>query len=97
MVTDLPCQGVYEETIIVADTPFIYPNPTYNNAKIFIGIEQLNCDVWVYAMNGKLVKQFQYQNTAIELDLEVSDLPLGMYVVKLKGENLKGTFKLMKK
>ena len=97
VVTDLPCQGVYEETIIVADTPFIYPNPTYNNAKIFTGIEQLNCDVWVYAMNGKLVKQFQYQNTAIELDLEVSDLPQGMYIVKLKGENLKGTFKLMKK
>lgn len=97
VVTDLPCQGVYEETIIVADSPYLYPNPTEANAKIFTGIEQLNCTVWIYAMNGKLVKEFHYQNTTMELDLEISDLPQGMYVVKLKGENLKGTFKLLKK
>jgi hypothetical protein len=95
--TDLPCQGIYEETIIVTDKPYLYPNPTDGSTKIFTGIENGNCVVGIYAINGRFIKEARYQNSAIELDLNVNDLPQGVYIVKLKGENIKGTFKLIKK
>lgn len=94
--TNLVCQGTFEQTFIVADKPFLYPNPAETNANIFTGIENVNCVVRIYAMNGKLVKEISYINTMLQLQLDVNDLPVGIYIIKLVGDNLKETFKLVK-
>ena len=95
--TSLSCQGVYEENFIVVDKPFLYPNPAEEFTKIFIGVENINSVVYIYSISGKLVDVINYSNSELlELELDVRNLPAGLYIVKVKGENLKETFKLIK-
>ena len=95
--TNLSCQGIYEENFIVVDKPFLYPNPAEEFTKIFTGVENINSVVYIYSISGKLVDVINYSNSELfELELDVRNLPAGLYIVKVKGENLKETFKLIK-
>jgi len=95
--TDLACQGVYEETFIVADNPFLYPNPANSITNLFIGAEIYNAKVQIFAMNGSLVKEIIFsEEQRTTLPLVIDNLPIGIYLVKLSGSALQGTFKLIK-
>lgn len=93
--TDLLCQGVFEETIIVSDTPILYPNPVAQTTKIFTGLIDVNCTVSIFGINGKFFKSINYTK-ASTLNLDVSELAPGLYIIKLQGEGLNQTFKLVK-
>lgn len=93
--TDLPCQGVFEKTIVVSVKPILYPNPVAQSTKIFTGLDNVDCTVDVYSLNGVFYKRVKYVNASI-LELDVSELAPGLYVVKLHGEGLSETFKMIK-
>jgi subtilisin-like proprotein convertase family protein len=94
--TGLTCQGVYEDTIIIVDEAYIAPNPASTQTTIYTGIAYDNCEVQIFVINGGLVKVVAFENSSSTLDLEVSNLPKGVYLVKLTGDNIRKTFKLIK-
>lgn len=56
----------------------VYPNPVAKNFTIKNIGESV---VYIYSLNGALVKQFQISGNA---QVDVSDLPNGVYVLKLE-------------
>ncbi|MEM8906908.1 MAG: T9SS type A sorting domain-containing protein, partial [Bacteroidota bacterium] len=84
-----------EETIVSIDPApqaaqeklRIFPSPAQDNITVaFNNVEQgRDFDLVVLDVNGRLVRQQQgQQNGAVELSLDVADLPHGPYMVKVK-------------
>ena len=72
----------------------VYPNPTADSFRLMLPSEsqQAKTEVSVYDQSGKKVKSFSLADS-----YNVSDLPKGMYTIKVKdGQNIKAT-KLIKK
>ncbi|MCR5114223.1 MAG: T9SS type A sorting domain-containing protein [Bacteroidales bacterium] len=63
----------------------IYPNPTSDHLYFATNVEQ-NVQVSVFALNGQLLQQ-QQLNTSESLD--VSNLPRGMYVIRVNEQTYK--------
>lgn len=73
----------------------VYPNPTVGNVQLTINNEQLEGEVKVFDMNGKLffVKKIEGETTEIPM----SDLAAGTYFVNvLDGTQVLKTFKVVK-
>jgi len=95
--TDLLCQGTFETSFVLAEKPFLYPNPARETTTIFTGLAIENCKVQIYAINGRLVKEVNFQKRILfELPLDISELPIGVYLVRVNGYQFKQTFKLIK-
>ena len=73
------------------NTFFLYPNPTKSQIVIGIDLHQSIGEVLITDMTGKIVKQFETQNTTAEID--ISTLENGIYLVKVGNT----TQKLIKK
>lgn len=72
----------------------VYPNPTVDSFKLTLPSESKNAktEVSIYDQSGKKVKSYQLSDS-----YNVSDLPKGIYIVKVNdGQNIKAT-KLIKK
>ena len=95
--TGLPCQGVYEEQYFVSEGPVVYPNPFVDVVKIsFVGnVNTVSVDVFSAA--GRLVLNKRYQVNGVEMELDLSHLAKGLYHLRLEGENVKKTVKLLKR
>ncbi|ADV49200.1 Proprotein convertase P [Cellulophaga algicola DSM 14237] len=96
VITNLPCQGSFEMEYILLDKPFIYPNPAREEVRIFTGVETNNNVIQIFALNGRLVKTVTIDRGTTELIILVTDIPSGVYVLKLQSDRLKETFKLIK-
>lgn len=95
-------QQPYEIQIIgIDDYPgivlnaIVYPNPTVGNVQLTMNNEQLEGEVRVFDMNGKIlfVKKIEGENTEIPM----SDLAAGTYFVNVVSEKqVLKTFKVVK-
>ena len=95
-------QQPYEIQIIGIDNysgivlnAIVYPNPTVGNVQLTINDEQLEGEVRVFDMNGKIlfVKKIEGENTEIPM----SDLAAGTYFVNVcQGQQVLKTFKVIK-
>ena len=94
--TNLPCQGVYEENIFLTDNPIVYPNPFVSSTNVFLGVNVEEVNVQVFTAEGRLVLAQTYKVNGLELSLDLSMHPSGMYYIKFTGENIKGTSKIIK-
>ena len=90
--TNLPCQGVYEENIFLTDNPIVYPNPFVSSTNVFLGVNVEEVNVQVFTAEGRLVLAQTYKVNGLELSLDLSMHPSGMYYIKFTGENIKGDF-----
>lgn len=77
---------------------FIYPNPAKNNAVLSIGMEQSSsADIMLSNMMGQVVKTVSAELVAGEnnVNINISDLAKGVYMVTVKIENVSSTKKLI--
>lgn len=65
----------------------IYPNPTHGNIRISNLKNAEVKTVEVFSVLGKLVEQISVSNNASKLDLDLSNLNKGMYLLKLLDNN----------
>ncbi|TCK68753.1 putative secreted protein (Por secretion system target) [Winogradskyella wandonensis] len=96
VTTDLECQGVFEETIIVTDEFLVYPNPFNNDLKIYNGISDEEVDIKIYSLFGQLVFSKIIQNQGSTIEVDTSSLASGMYVIMLQSDSMRTTHKIIK-
>ncbi len=95
--TNLPCQGIYEEQIFVSEEPIVYPNPFSEGPKVFLGREIVTVEVAVHDANGRLVRKRNYKVNGSEVELNLSELPSGIYFINLKGEGIRSSHKVIRR
>jgi hypothetical protein len=95
--TNLPCQGTYDEQIFISDDPVVYPNPFTEGPTVFLGRNVSTAEVTVHAMNGRLIKRFRYNVNGAEIQMDLNELPTGMYLVVIKAEGISSSHKVIKR
>jgi len=79
----------------------LYPNPvTYNHVNLSIASDkQLNMDIDIFDVTGKLVMEFPSltipQNAKKEFTLSLDDLPAGLYIININADQISKTHKLI--
>ncbi|EAR12132.1 probable glycosyl hydrolase [Polaribacter irgensii 23-P] len=96
--TSTDCQGIYKESILLNSKPYIYPNPIKNNtihinAISFYGNQIL---VEIYDLKGQLVFSKLYEITSSQLNVDVSNLPEGIYMLKMISKEEIFHYKILK-
>ena len=73
----------------------IYPNPTTNRFNLSFKDNISNLEIEILSQSGGLIRKIEGNNTNNQ-DVDVSDLPSGYYIVKIKGDNNLAFEKLLK-
>lgn len=95
--TGLVCQGVYEEQFFVSDGPVAHPNPFVDIVKISFGSEVGQVRAAVFSADGRLLQSTTLEVNGSETELNLSRLPGGLYHLRLEGEQVRKTIKLLKR
>ena len=95
--TNLPCQGVYEDQLFLMEEALVFPNPFEEEVNVLInnGPDTVNAQIFNYA--GQLVSHKDYTLSSNEIKINFTGLPSGIYILKVKGEGINSTFKVVKR
>ncbi len=97
ITTTKECQGAYNQEIFLSEETNIFPNPTPGPAKIFIPGNDSVVDISIHSMHGTTSVQSRHNIPMNRLvDVDLSDLSEGMYLVKMSGDTVRTTCKLIK-
>tara|TARA_R110002049_G_scaffold235268_1_gene408533 strand:+ start:11648 stop:14932 length:3285 start_codon:yes stop_codon:yes gene_type:complete len=96
--TNKDCQGVYNETILFNSKPMVFPNPIKNNTIHINAVDfyENEIPVEIYDLAGKLLFSKTYQATTNQLKIDVSDIPKGVYVLKVASKENTFNYKIIK-
>ncbi|MBC7912512.1 MAG: IPT/TIG domain-containing protein [Pyrinomonadaceae bacterium] len=98
VTTDLECQGTFEKSINLSEIVIVYPNPVENTLHIKLGNSTSKTIITqLYTIDGKLINKQQHINDNNMLQLELSTLQAGWYLLKLTQENSESYYKILKK
>lgn len=75
----------------------VYPNPANNNLNISILNYSGKLNVQLYDINGRVVFEQKMDNFSLESSVNIQSLQAGIYMLKIQGENLNYTQKVIKK
>jgi uncharacterized protein (DUF1501 family) len=97
ITTNKDCQGAYNEEIFLSEEVNVSPNPTPGPVKIYIPGNDSIVEVKINNMMGSMILQ---TNQTIPytrmLDLDLSNLSAGTYLIKLSGNTVRTVSKLVK-
>jgi pectin methylesterase-like acyl-CoA thioesterase len=96
--TEKECQGTIEKSIFLSNGHTIYPNPFDQNVFINMGNDtSLSADVTLTDLGGarKYAALQNVQNGVVQVSL--SDLPEGMYIIRVKTSLSESSTKILKK
>jgi Leucine-rich repeat (LRR) protein len=95
--TDVECQGAYEETILVTDSVFVYPNPFQEKINLYTGNNE-SIEIRVYSYLGQIVYSNNFTGLkSNEVEVDTSLFSIGIYMVTVESESSLSTFKIVKK
>jgi uncharacterized protein (DUF1501 family) len=97
ITTSKDCQGAYNEEIFLSEETNIFPNPTSGPVKVFIRGMDSQAEITINSIIGTT----SYQATHIIpfsriVDLDLTSLAAGIYLVKINGDTVRSTCKLIK-
>ncbi len=95
--TGLACQGIYEELFFVSAGPVAHPNPFVDIVKISFGSQVTLVRADVFSAEGRLLQSTTQEINGSEMELNLSRLPGGLYHLRLEGEEVRKTIKLLKR
>lgn len=95
--TDLNCQGLYIEEFFVSESVKAFPNPTTGPVQVYVnGVDQM-VDISIVNPAGVNVLNQTYSVSSSRLvALDLSDFFAGLYLVRLKGDTVDQTLKIVK-
>ena len=95
--TDLDCQGSYFEEIFVSEEIAFYPNPTQGYLQVFVAGEDSSVNVEIFGSTGNLLsKELTEVPASRVIELDINYRSSGLYMVRLKGQHVDRTFKVIK-
>jgi hypothetical protein len=97
ITTRQDCQGAYHEEIFLSEETRIFPNPSPGPVNVYIPGSDRQVDFSILSMNGSV----SYQTTrdipiSRMVNLDLSHLHAGTYLVKMSGNTVRSTCKLIK-
>ena len=95
--TNLPCQGKYETSFYVDIGTSIIPNPTQDSTTVFLSDFRGTFELYMYSYDGRLVKKYVGNTANGAIDVDVHDLTSGLYFIKIAGNGIEETFKILKR
>ena len=96
--TNIDCQGIYEEVILNTVRPIVSPNPLIND-KLYITPGQnqdISGIVEIYYLSGKLIFSKEYATPANPLEVDVSSIPTGVFILKIVTSEETFNYKIIK-
>jgi hypothetical protein len=95
--TDLNCQGIYVKEFFVSESVSAFPNPTTGPVQVHVhGIDQ-KVDISIVNAAGLHVSNQNYSvSTSRLVALELSEFFAGIYLVRVQGETVDQTLKIIK-
>ncbi|UUV20149.1 S8 family serine peptidase [Paenimyroides aestuarii] len=76
----------------------LYPNPVNTQLNIEGDLQTLkNANIAIFDVSGKKVKEFNMEFNANNVNLDVSELNTGIYMIKISKENVQQSYKFIKK
>ena len=97
--TEQACQGTFEETLILADSPLVYPNPVGNEwLYIFLGNRAADTAVLtLYDLAGARLYSKRSPVVASQTGLDMSGFPNGVYILNIRAGDTLLIYKIVKK
>ena len=93
----LPCQGIFEEVIIMGTEPLIYPNPFVNELEAYLPAMDSQVQVRVFTMLGQTVLSKHYQPKDQAISIDFAGLPSGVYLLNITGDGINYSSKVIKR
>jgi hypothetical protein len=96
--TDKACQGVVEKSITYTENARVYPNPFSNTLNLDLGNNKVKkAIISIFTLDGKQIFTSNHYNAEGVVQLDLSSLNSGLYMLKLSADNLETIFKIVKK
>lgn len=92
------CQGIYFEEIFVSEEVKVYPNPTNGPLQLYVSGMDSSVEVSITSINGSVVQTIN-RNVPMNrvLDLDLTNLNSGTYIVSIKGSTVQVHQKVIKR
>ena len=96
--TDLDCQGMIEREVFISEDVLYYPNPTKGEVDVYIHGKDNGVKMSVFTTKGDLLltREQSILDTR-KMDLNLTGLPSGTYLITLEGSTVRKTFKIIKR
>ena len=96
--TPQECQGIHVEQVFISEQVRHYPNPVQNNLNLVIPGQDTSTTVSVFDRSGNLLHRYQESIPFSRIVLiNTSKFSSDIYVVKVNGQTVDQTFKMMKR
>ena len=96
--TPQECQGIHVEQVFISEQVRHYPNPVQNNLNLVIPGQDTSTTVSVFDKSGNLLHRYQESIPFSRIVLiNTSKFSSDIYVVKVNGQTVDQTFKMMKR
>ncbi len=97
VTTDKDCQGIYQQEIFISEKAFIYPNPTFGVLHIFVGGTEENIVMNLNNLSGATIKKMNLTvGETREVEVDLSGVPQGSYIITLNSKTVSQSFKVIK-
>jgi subtilisin-like proprotein convertase family protein len=93
----LPCQGVFEEVILIGDEPVIYPNPFEAELQVFLPPASSPVQVRVFNLLGQEVYAGEFIPEEQIISVDLGSLPSGVYLMRISGDAVNFSTKAIKR
>jgi hypothetical protein len=96
--TGIECQGLFEASYLNSYEVKVSPNPFSEQVRIYVGGQDRDISVEVFATDGRLIhfEQCILDNFNRSLDINTTEFNQGTYYIKVKGDNTNQSFKAIK-
>ena len=94
--TELGCQGLITEEIFVSEEVLTYPNPTTGIVHLYIPGTDSQVQVSLNSMNATFLNETKEVKANREVDVDLTQMPAGSYVIQVLGNHVRKTMKIVK-
>lgn len=90
------CQGIVEEEIFISEEVKVYPNPSKGPFEVYVsGLDQ-EVEFQLNSLSGIHLKTWRVKVPARRIvSIDLSEMPSGMYLLKVSGEHVRKTTKII--
>ena len=97
VASDKDCQGIYQQEIFISENAFIYPNPTFGVLNIFVGGTEEKIAMNLNNLSGATIKKMNLTvGETREVEVDLSSIPQGTYIINLNSTTVSQSFKVIK-